>query len=226
MSAEVPACIGIIPDGNRRWARARGIPSIVGHRRGSERVRDIVTWAAHRDIPHLVVYVFSTENWQRSPAEVAGLMKLLGEALGRVAREVPDTVRFVCLGDRECISAALRERIQQLERATAHRTGTVATLLLSYGGRAEIVDAVNRAIASGVSSVDENAFGALLEANALPDPDLIIRTSGEQRLSNFLPWQSVYSELFFTETLWPDFTEAEFDRILEWYASRNRRRGA
>lgn len=224
MNAPTPTCIGIIPDGNRRWARSRGLPSVAGHRRGSERVRDVVTWAANRGIPHLMLYVFSTENWQRSPVEVAALMKLLEEALARVAHEVPDTVRFVCIGDRGRFSAALRERIERLEHATAHRTGTTATLLLSYGGRADIVAAANRAVAAGVP-VDEETFGELLATHDMPDPDLIVRTSGECRLSNFLPWQAVYSELYFTETLWPDFTEAEFDRILKWYAGRSRRRG-
>lgn len=222
---EIPHCIGIIPDGNRRWAKAHGVSIAEGHKRGMEKGEEVAEWMSTRGIDHLIFYAFSTENWNRSKEEVDQLMQLfehgLSDSFSRM-KEMGARVRFI--GERDRFSAAMQEKMRTLEE-TSDESARQITIALSYGGRNEIVRAVNRALARGDAQVDEESFAALLDTAGIPDPDIIIRTSGEQRLSNFLPWQSTYSELFFTELLWPDFTEKEFDRILQEYSARQRRRG-
>lgn len=221
---KLPTCIGFIVDGNRRWAKEQGLTVPEGHKRGLEVVEDVVRWAASREIPHLIFYGFSTENWNRSPIEVVALCALFEQVLTRFVRDGVGEMRLQFIGERERFSESLQKLMATLEEDTGSRSGICVTMALSYGGRSEIVSAVNRAIAEG-NQVDEASFSALLSTANIPDPDLIVRTSGEQRLSNFLPWQAVYSELYFTKTYWPAFTEAEFAHILRDYVSRSRRRG-
>lgn len=221
----VPECVGIILDGNRRWARTRGMPPLLGHREGLAAYKRIVRHANERGIRHLVAYLFSTENWNRSESEVGYLMDLFRNACGEQLKELlQERVRVRFIGERHRFAPDLRELMKKLEDESAPAGGLTAWIGLSYGGRAEIISAA-RALAEAGGEVSENALRAHMWSAEMPDPDLIIRTSGEQRLSGFLPWQSVYSELFFTDTFWPDFSEAEFDTILAEYAARERRRG-
>ncbi len=225
----IPACVGVIMDGNRRWARARNLPTVEGHRVGYGKLKEFVGWATDAGVGTVIVYAFSTENWNRSAEEVSYLMDLFRTVVATEAKELKEkNVRLSFIGDRARFSPDLQELMRRAESDTA--TGTAGSLVvaLSYGGRAEIVAAVRALVASGVASADitEERFAKELWTASIPDPDLVIRTGGETRLSNFLPWQSVYSELFFTGTLWPDFSEEEFKRILAEYATRERRRGA
>lgn len=212
-------------DGNRRFAREQGKPTLEGHLEGLARFRDSVGWVREAGIPHAVYYAFSTENWKRSEAEVAYLVELFASNLQSLAEQIDDhRVRWRFIGRRSDFPVSLQETMEQIEKKSVVYDGTTIWVGLSYGGRAEIVAAVNAAITSGVS-VDETSFSALLWSAGMPDPDLIIRTGGEQRLSNFLPWQSVYSEFCFTATHWPAFTKEEFMRMLDAYAARQRRIG-
>ena len=213
-------------DGNRRWAKARGLSPIDGHRAGYEALTHIIDAVHQAGIPHMVCYAFSTENWKRSEEEVGGLMSLFARALDRITAETSERgVRIRFIGERARFSAELREKMDRVEQKSADDAELTVWVALSYGGRAEIVDAVNRAVDAG-AYLTEESFADLLSTRGMPDPDLIIRTSGEMRLSNFLLFQSAYSELFFTKTLWPDFGEAEFKSILEEYGNRQRRQGA
>ena len=221
-------------DGNRRWAKAQGLPSMEGHKKGFEVWLDSVRWVRDAGIPHAVYYAFSTENWQRSADEVAYLMDLFRHALrdmkDRLDREDEELkgekpVRVRVLGRREDFAADIQATMAELEaRNAAVEAATTIWLALSYGGRAEIVEAANRAIAAG-APVSEETFAQYLWSADMPDPDLIVRTGGEQRLSNFMTWRSVYSELLFLETYWPALTEADFADILAEYGARERRRG-
>ena len=219
-------CVGIILDGNRRWAKDRGLSKLEGHRAGLRTFKNTVRFVRDRGVKHLIVYMFSTENWNREPAEVSYLMDLFRHVLADEIEHMQEKgVRVLCIGARERFSPELQALMRQAEERTAGNKELTLALCLSYGGRAEIVGAVNRAIAAGKKEVDEETFARYLWTVGIPDPDLIIRTSGEMRLSGFLPWQGVYSELFFTKTLWPDFTEAEFKSILEEFSRRDRRLG-
>lgn len=226
MGESVPTCVGIILDGNRRYARERGLPTLEGHRQGLSRLKGITRHAFSRGVGSLVVYAFSTENWNRSPDEVSYLMRLFAHAVAHEARELSEEgVRIRFIGQLERLPAPLRRAALSLERDSARGARGTLFIALSYGGRAEVLAAVNRLLASGAREADEDTLRAYMWSGDLPDPDLVIRTGGEQRLSNFLPWQSVYSELAFTPTYWPEFSDAEFDAVLADYASRERRRG-
>ncbi|HCR52744.1 TPA: di-trans,poly-cis-decaprenylcistransferase [Candidatus Kaiserbacteria bacterium] len=219
------SCVGVIMDGNRRWARAHNKPVFEGHNEGYQKLKDVVRWARERDIPHLAVYAFSTENWQRAEKEVSYLMKLFRSVLEHETQKMLDGhIRVHFVGDRSRFSADMRKMMSRMERATGMQHTITLHVLVSYGGRAELVAAANALAAEG-REITEDSFESKLWSYPMPDPDLVIRTGGETRLSNFLPWQSVYSELFFTDTLWPDFTEEEFDSILAEFAQRERRRG-
>ncbi len=221
-----PHSIGIIMDGNRRFAKAKGIPTLEGHRQGYNKIREVVDWCKEAGVKYLVVYAFSTENWNRTQEEVGYLMNLLREVMGRMVEDaIENDTRLIFLGERDRLDAALCRALEEAEEKTRAGTSFTFGIALSYGGRAEIVNAIHRIPKEKLTMISEEEFSALLWTNEIPDPDLIIRTSGEERLSNFLPWQSVYSELFFTKTLWPDFSCEEFDRILVEYAERDRRRG-
>ncbi len=213
-------------DGNRRWARSRGLPTFEGHRRGYEKLKEVTSWAKTAGVGHVIIFAFSTENWNRTRKELSYLMGLFKLVLTQeVEKMFKAGIRVRCAGQPERFSPALRKLMREAEEKTADNKELTLTVCLSYGGRAEIVEAANRAIASGEKALTEETFARHLWTAGIPDPDLIIRTSGEMRLSGFLPWQSVYSELFFTKTLWPDFSEEEFKYILEDFSKRNRRIG-
>ena len=225
-TVNTPACVGIIMDGNRRYAREIGIPQLEGHRRGYERLKEMLEWAQEASISYVVVFAFSTENWNRTPEEVSYLMDLTRLVLTEELRILKErNVRIRCVGDRSRFAEDLQKLMQKAEEETAKATGTTLVLALSYGGRSEILSAVNRALAEGKSPLSEAEFSRYLWTSDMPDPDLIIRTGGEKRLSGFLPWQGVYSELFFTETKWPAFSKKEFLAILDEFSRRKRNFG-
>jgi undecaprenyl diphosphate synthase len=223
--AEIPRAVSVVLDGNGRWASSHGLDVAEGHRAGSRALRPIVETAIDLGVASLVVYAFSTENWTRSPDEVSALMDIFGETIDRelldLAREGVHT-QFV--GRRDRAPAWLQEKMRALEDATKGETRLNLWIAFDYGGRAEIVEAARRLAESG-EDVDEESFARALYAPEMPDPDLVIRTSGELRVSNFLLWQSAYAEFVFTDTLWPDFGPAEFRAAIEDYASRRRRFG-
>lgn len=217
--------VGIIMDGNRRWARERGLPTLAGHKAGAEVMRKCLGWADEAGIEALYIYAWSTENWNRSPEEVSYIMDLMPTELKGSMEEIKKKngrVRF--LGQRERMAPDIQEMMSRWEEETKDGTRTVA-FCISYGGRPEILDAVRKAVASGRAPESEEEFKALMWSAGIPDPDIIIRTSGEQRISNFLTWEGVYSELFFTPTYWPAFTKEEFFGILKEYETRERRKG-
>jgi undecaprenyl diphosphate synthase len=222
---DVAHAVAIIMDGNARWARRRRLPIAAGHRAGTKALRRTVEAAIDLGIDSLAVYAFSTENWNRPPDEVELLMEIFTET---IERELPDLVeqgvRTRFIGRRDRAPAELQERMAALERETERNSRLNLWIAFDYGGRAEIVDAANRAVTAGVQ-VDEEAFASYLNAPDMPDPDLLIRTSGELRISNFLLWQLAYAELVFVDTLWPDFGEEELRAALDNYASRRRRFG-
>lgn len=222
-----PTTIGIVMDGNRRYAKEHGLTSFEGHRRGMQKIRDVVRWAKEAGVENVITYAFSTENWNRLPEEVAYLMTLFESAFGGEDIESikQEGFRVRVIGQRDRLPKALLQKVEEAEERTKEGTAGTLAVALSYGGRTEIVDAVNRILQSGASSVDEHTLRSMMWSADIPDPDLIIRTGGDQRLSNFLPWQSVYSELFFTETKWPAFEREEFDSILASYGVRERRLG-
>ncbi|MCX6790555.1 MAG: polyprenyl diphosphate synthase [Candidatus Kaiserbacteria bacterium] len=217
-------CVGIIMDGNRRWAKARGLPKLEGHRAGSDKLKEAVRLVRAHTIAHLVVYAFSTENWNRESSEVSYLMDLFKELIEKEMRELGEEgVRIRFVGQRERFSKELQQLMGEREEETKQNTAVTVWICLSYGGHAEIVAAANKAAQEGL--ITEETLARNLWTVGMPDPDLIIRTGGEKRLSNFLPWQTVYSELFFTESFWPDFGEEEFDAIITEFAARERRHG-
>ena len=229
MTASIPAHVGIILDGNRRWAKARGLDPWEGHKVGIATLDRAIGHAIERGISALTVYGFSTENWKRSSAEVAFLMQFFEATLrDRSTIWQEQGVRFRHLGQLDRLPASLRECVVASEAASAENSTLTFGLCLSYGGRDEVVRAVQQLFRTGMTpdAFTEEVLTNALDSAGLPDPDLIIRTSGEQRLSGFLMWQSVYSELYFTPTPWPDFDEAAFDTALAWYAERQRRYGA
>ncbi|HET8527997.1 MAG TPA: polyprenyl diphosphate synthase [Gaiellaceae bacterium] len=221
----MPRAVAIVMDGNGRWAEANGVDVAGGHRAGSRALRPIVETAIDVGVGSLAVYAFSTENWTRSADEVAALMEIFGETIDRelhdLAREGVHT-RFV--GRRDRAPEWLQQKMAELEAATEHERRLHLWIAFDYGGRAEIVEAARRLAERG-GPYDEESFARVLYAPDMPDPDLVIRTSGELRLSNFLLWQSAYSEYVFTDTLWPDFGPDEFRAAIQDYASRRRRFG-
>lgn len=222
----LPNHVAIIMDGNGRWAKKRGLPRSFGHKVGTENVRKIVKYCSKKEIGYLTVYAFSTENFKRPQDEVSTLMKLLIEYFNKETEELrKNDVRLNVIGDISCFSSAVREAIVNGIEKTKECTKLVFTIALAYGARAEMVKAVKDIIASGVKEINEETISDYLYTSDLPDPDLIIRTSGEERLSNFLLYQAAYSEFYFTDVLWPDFDENEFDKALEEYSRRNRRYG-
>jgi undecaprenyl diphosphate synthase len=224
----VPTHIGIIMDGNGRWARSRGHPASFGHRAGVRAIKRVLEGCEELGVKVLSVYAFSTENWSRPRAEVRALMRLFHETMQREINEMHRRgVRIVVSGRRDELSPRMRERIDEAMERTARNTNGVLNVCLNYGGRAELVDAVRRLVADGVPAreVDEAAIAARLYVPDLPEPDLIIRTAGERRVSNFLLWQSAYSEMLVTDTLWPDFGVENLKAALADYSSRVRKFG-
>jgi undecaprenyl diphosphate synthase len=229
---QIPQHVAFIMDGNGRWARARGLPRLKGHEAGAETVRRVIRYCRDWGIRYLTLYAFSTENWRRPAREVGGLMKLLTRFLSRNEHELHEhRVRLRVIGRRADLPAAVRREIARVEAATAdHDQGTLI-LALSYGGRAELADAARRIAEEAAAgtlrpgAVTEATVAARLYAPDLPDPDLVVRTSGEFRVSNFLLWQAAYSEWVVTPVLWPDFDEDDFREVMEVYAGRQRRFG-
>ena len=214
--------VAIIMDGNGRWATERGLPVLEGHRRGAKTMKQTVKDAVALGIRELTVYAFSTENWSRPSDEVAGLMEMFAELIVSETPELDDEgVRMRFVGSRRGVSDSLLEQMDWAEAETAANTRLALFVAFNYGGRAEILDAAERYEGGG-----EEAFANLLYAPEMSDPELVIRTSGEKRLSNFLLWQSAYSEFLFSDVLWPDFDRAELEAALREYASRQRRFGA
>ncbi len=228
----LPTHVAIIMDGNGRWARKRVLNRVKGHERGTATVRTIVKASRELGIRYLTLYAFSTENWQRPKAEVTALMAILKNFLKSEKQEMLDqNIRLNTIGDTQRLPDAVKNLLLQTMAATAGNTGLTLTLALSYGGRTEIVNMV-RELAGRVgrgeteaAAISEQVIEGALETRGMPDPDLMIRTSGEMRISNFMLWQLAYAELFFTDTLWPDFTRDEFEQILQAYQKRDRRFG-
>lgn len=216
-------------DGNRRWAEKHGLPIAEGHRAGVKSLHTVVEHLGNYRLPYLTVYGFSTENWRRSTSEVNGLLNTLEEAL---LSETPslhsNQVRLQHLGRLAELSPGLQEAITQAIELTKDNKGMVFSVAFNYGGRDELTEAVRRMIADGISpdKIDEKLIGHYLYTAGMPDVDLVIRPGGEKRLSNFLTWQTVYSELYFTDVLWPDFNAAEIDKALQFYNQKQRRFGA
>lgn len=225
---KLPTHVGIIMDGNGRWANQRGLPRVEGHRVGAKRAKEIIRASKDLGIKYLTLYAFSVENWQRPKPEVTIIMKLLElylrKELGDLKKE---GVRFKGIGELWKLPENIRKLLKRNEEDTKDNTTLTLTAALSYGGRDEIVRAVKKAISSGMKEEDvtEESFEKLLDTEETPPPDLIIRTSGERRMSNFLLWQSAYAELYFTDTLWPDFDREEYMHALHDYQLRERRFG-
>ncbi|MEM8569552.1 MAG: polyprenyl diphosphate synthase [Pseudomonadota bacterium] len=231
--AYAPAHVAIIMDGNGRWAESRGLPRIHGHRRGADRVREIVEACPDLGVSHLTLFAFSTENWKRPPAEVIGLMRLFRRYIKKEgARLVEEGVRVRFIGSRERLDNDLQVLMAGLEGQTSRNTRFNLTIAINYGGRDEIIRATRRvveAVRSGaLSSADitPETIDSYLDTAGLPDPDLILRTSGEFRVSGFLPWQSAYAEFAFVDTRWPDFTAEHFAQQIRGFGRRERRFGA
>jgi len=218
--------LAIIMDGNGRWAQQRGLNRTKGHERGAEIIRDVTSYCAkHPTIETVTFYAFSTENWKRPKLEVDFLMRLLDRYLQKELETYQNNnVRFIAIGDTSAFSKKLQERIRETTEATKYNTDLIHVLALNYGGRAEIVHAVNQLIAQGKQSVNEEDISAALQT-PYRDVDLLIRTSGEERVSNYLLWQISYAEFYFTQTLWPDFTTQELDEIISDFEQRTRRFG-
>lgn len=222
------AHVGLIVDGNRRWARARGLPTLEGHRAGYARVKEVAHWLFNKGVKHASFYLFSRENWQRSQEEVSYLMKLLEQGLiNDVAEFVKDSIVLRFAGSRDGLPESLRAQMAKAEQATAEGKRGIICACINYGGQQEIVEAVQKLASSDndLTKLTVEQLQANLSSGFLPPADLIIRTSGEQRLSNFLLWESAYAELYFSPTLFPDFTEVEVDKALAWYNERQRRFG-
>lgn len=230
----VPGHVAIIMDGNGRWATARHLPRAAGHGRGVDAVRRVMEGCVRRGVEYLTLFAFSSENWRRPADEVSTLMRLFMTALEREVGKLNESgVRLRVAGDRGPFEPTLRDRIAEAERLTAGNSRLNLTVCASYGGRWDVVNAVRQALAAesqlsaadAAAALDEDRLASHLALSFGPDPDLLIRTGGEQRISNFLLWQLAYAELYFTETLWPDFDEVALDAALAWYASRERRFG-
>jgi undecaprenyl diphosphate synthase len=230
---QFPVHIAIIMDGNGRWAAQQGLMRIRGHETGASNVEEIVTWCGEEGLQYLTLYAFSIDNWNRPAAEVRGLMKLLGQFLQEKAEVFHENgIRFRVIGRRDMLPERIVRSICSLESSTGAYTGMTLTLALSYGAQQEIADAVrdicSRAVRGEIDpgTIDPDMLGSCLESSYMPPPDMLVRTGGEMRLSNFFLWQASYSELFFTDTLWPEFTCSELEMMIRAYAARERRFGS
>jgi len=218
--------IAFIMDGNGRWAKKRLLPREFGHRAGAETFRRIITHCKEIGIDYVTAYAFSTENWKRPRHEIDEIMGLLSKYLSECIKDAKkNETRFCIIGDLEPLSDALKEQIREVEEATSHYS-RVVNIAINYGARHELVQAYNKLAAQGMKEITEDDISRSLYTARCPDPDLIVRTAGEMRLSNFLLWQAAYSEFYFTDTLWPDLSNQELDRIVEAYRKRTRRFGA
>ena len=230
---QMPAHIAIIMDGNRRWAKNNNLDVRLGHKKGAETLENIVKYCNKIGIKYLTVYAFSTENWKRSKEEVGALMKLLQTYLENfLNRSEVSNVKIQIIGDKSNLALPIKKGIEAVENKTKNNTGTVLNIAFNYGGRDEIVKAVKNIALNiknnsiNIDDINEELITQNLYTKNIPDPDLMIRTSGEIRTSNFLPWQLVYSEFYFTNKLWPDFTSEDLDEAIEEFNRRNRKFGA
>ena len=230
--SNIPKHIAIIPDGNRRWAKKRGMPAKYGHREGSNLLKKIVIHCDKIGVKYLTCYVFSTENWKREKEEVEALMELLYEFLKNAKAELEGSkVRIRIMGNKTGLSSKLLEEIERVEEMTKNEPGVVMNICLNYGSRKEIIEAVKSVCVDVkndelyIDELDEEKFSNYLYNSDIPDPDLVIRTSNEKRISNFLLWQIAYSELYFSKQLWPDFSINEFEYAILEYQKRTRRFG-
>jgi undecaprenyl diphosphate synthase len=220
-----PKHIAFIMDGNGRWAKKRMLPRERGHIVGAKKFREIVQHCSDVGVEVVTVYAFSTENWKRPKKEVDAIMQLFRDYMREALQDFEKrNIRILFIGNRDIFDDDMKKSMEEIEKLTAHRHKTLC-IAINYGGRGEIVDAVNKMIANGKTSVTEEDITREIYSGAVPPPDMIVRTGGEMRLSNFLLWQSAYSELFFTETLWPDLKNEEVDSMIEAYCQRNRRYG-
>ena len=225
----IPQHLAIIMDGNRRWAKQKNLPSFRGHKHGLGVFKDISKYCQKKGIKILTVFAFSTENWNRSKTEINFLIKLFLSLFSKKdIQELQDReVKLNIIGQKKRFSALLQKKMKKAEEQTKNNKNFILNIALSYGGRADIVEATKKILKKGLSSeeIDESLFSQYLWTKGLQDPDLIIRTGGEKRISNFLIWQGAYSELYFSDTLWPDFNKEELDKIFEDYATRKRNFG-
>lgn len=228
-AAEIPKHIAVIMDGNGRWARKRFLPRIAGHKRGVETVRDLVKYCASLKVEYLTLFAFSSENWRRPAEEVSFLMGLFMQALKReVTKLHQNNIKLIMIGDRSRFDAELVTQIEASEQLTASNNGLILTIAANYGGRWDVLQAVNKmqlATPQLTGFYREDHLSQYLSMNYAPEPDLFIRTGGEKRISNFLLWQLAYTELYFTDTLWPDFNEEAFNLAIQSYQKRERRFG-
>ena len=223
-----PQHVAIIMDGNGRWAQKRHLPRLVGHNAGSENIRPVVKIFANYGVKYLTLYMFSTENWNRPRIEVTGLLSLLARKIDQETQAFhQENIRLIHLGRLDRLSRKLREKVEAAVELTKNNTGLTLCLAFDYGGRDEIVQAARRIADAGIpgNNIDESVFAQYLYSPNIPDPDLVIRTAGESRLSNFLIWQSAYSEFYFTPVLWPDFGLKDIEEALSEYKRRQRRFG-
>jgi undecaprenyl diphosphate synthase len=226
--AHVPTHVAVIMDGNGRWASQRGLSRQAGHRAGTENIRRVIEAFAERGVKYLTLFAFSTENWGRPRREVDALLRLLGRVINREINTLHENgIRLRHIGRLDPLSPRLQKKVQEAIELTKNNRRMTVSVAFNYGGRAEILDAVRRIVADGLTPerIDDGVFRSYLYTADLPDPDLIIRTAGELRISNFLLWQSAYAEYYSTPTYWPDFDTAEIDRALEAYSHRQRRFG-
>lgn len=224
----IPNHVAIIMDGNGRWAKERGLPRLAGHRAGTDNIRRAIKCLADYEVKYITLFAFSTENWSRPRREVQGLMRIMEEIIDQETANLhKDGVKILHLGHLDGLSERLQRKVQYAIELTKHNTRCTLCIAFNYGGRAEVVDAVRRILRDGITSdnIDEALISRYLYTTDLPDPDLIIRTGGEMRLSNFLIWQAAYSEYYATPILWPDFGPEEIERALIAYSERERRFG-
>lgn len=223
---QIPRHIAVILDGNGRWAKKRFLPRVMGHKRGLDALENMVKYCADMGVQYLTVFAFSTENWRRPEDEVSFLMGLFLQALQKqVKRLHENNMRLKVIGSRERLNVDIVKGIEAAEALTAHNTGLTLSIAADYGGRWDILQAANKLIAEGVTEITEAGLSQYLMLGDAPEPDLFIRTGGETRISNFLLWQMAYAELYFTDTLWPDFDEAAFKQAIASFQKRERRFG-
>ncbi|GAB1472961.1 isoprenyl transferase [Bacteroidota bacterium] len=230
---KIPTHVSIIMDGNGRWAKSKGLERLAGHKAGVESVRAATEFAAENGIKYLSLFAFSEENWSRPQNEIMGLMELMIDAIINERSTLMDNkVRFLAIGDKSRLSTSLVEKIAEIEKTTSSNEGLILVIFLSYSGKWDIIQAINsyvNKLKKGEVSMDQpvtnDCLESLLSTASIPDPDLLIRTSGEQRISNYMLWQCAYTEFYFTDVLWPDFRKNDFKRALETYAYRERRYG-
>ena len=226
MNRKIPEHIAIIMDGNGRWAKSRGLARVEGHKRGADTLEFVLRQSVSFGVKYLTVYAFSTENWKRPKTEVSALMNLFSKYLDNKKNELKEQdIRLVVSGTEEGISKKLLKKIKETEDYLSDCNTLTFNIAFNYGGRKEITDSINKILAEGRTSITEDEFQNYLYQPDIPDPELVIRTSGEFRISNFLLWEIAYSEFYITDTYWPDFDKNEYEKAIEWFNNRERRFG-